>query len=89
MTLLDIKIGVSLQRFTTIRCNSLRVIMSPSQNQDVSRLLYNFRSNIYLFVLVITKFLLLFLFTDNLTEALMFLSHFIGDVHQVCSFTDT
>lgn len=23
--------------------------------------------------------------TDNLTEALMFLSHFIGDIHQVCS----
>lgn len=26
------------------------------------------------------------LIIDNLTEALMFLSHFIGDVHQVCSF---
>lgn len=26
------------------------------------------------------------IFSDNLTEALMFLSHFIGDVHQVCTF---
>lgn len=24
------------------------------------------------------------LMSDNLTEALMFLSHFVGDVHQVC-----
>ncbi|MBA0595190.1 hypothetical protein Gorai_012067 [Gossypium raimondii] len=28
---------------------------------------------------------LLLLVTDNLTEALMFLAHFIGDVHQVCA----
>ena len=23
-------------------------------------------------------------FTDNMTEALLFLSHFMGDIHQVC-----
>lgn len=38
--------------------------------------LYTFRTNV-IFVHMI--------FSDNLTEALMFLSHFIGDVHQVCS----
>ena len=32
-----------------------------------------------------TSILFLLSITDNLTEALMFLSHFMGDLHQVCS----
>lgn len=36
-----------------------------------------------------TELLLFELATDNLTEALMFLSHFMGDIHQVLGFPKT
>lgn len=77
MTLLDAKIGVLLEQFTTTRCSLWKSIMFlpiVCKHQLLIFLLHPKNCNLFLPI------------ADNLTEALMFLSHFIGDVHQVISF---
>jgi hypothetical protein len=60
------------------KCKQTKILTS-SLKQRFSACMY-----LFVFFQVPTTFLFAML-ADNLTEALLFLSHFMGDVHQVCS----
>ncbi|RZC46433.1 hypothetical protein C5167_039385 [Papaver somniferum] len=89
ITQVEIKIGVPSVELTTIPC-SYRIISAPLQNGNVITI------TLVLYSAAVPQLLFIFLYvlecdinkiftslnTDNLTEALMFLSHFIGDAHQ-------